>query len=88
MFLLDTHIHAFSFADTWKVIGKNVVEGGFYIIETFTVQVVVGNLKPVYTDICIRLTNATTFQPCPNDVMIPHHKFEFFDLDNLYSEAI
>lgn len=87
IFLQNSHIHAFYFADTWKVIIKNAMEGGVYIIKTFIIRDTVGNLKAVSTDICIRLTNVTTFQPCPNDVMIHLHKFEFFDLHNLFSEA-
>ncbi|XP_074324030.1 uncharacterized protein LOC141660953 [Apium graveolens] len=83
----NTHIHAFAFTDTWKLIGKNVVEGAVYIIETCTVRDASGNLKPVSTDTSIRFTNATTFQPCTDYVMIPKYKFEFMDLGDLMDEA-
>ncbi|XP_074356563.1 uncharacterized protein LOC141696303 [Apium graveolens] len=90
LILLDddnTHIHAFAFADTWKLIGKNIVEGAFYIIDTFIVRDASGNLKPVSTDTSIRFTYATTFQPCADYVMIPKYKFEFMDLGDLMDEA-
>lgn len=63
------------------------MERGVYIIETFLVKDVAGNLKPVYTENMIRFTNVTTFQPCTNDVMISNHKNEFLDLDDLFVEA-
>ena len=83
----NTHIHAFSFSNTWKLIGKNIIEGAVYIIETFMVRDASGNLKPVSTDTSIRFTNATTFQPCTDYVMIPKYKFEFMDLGDLMDEA-
>ncbi|KAL8104560.1 hypothetical protein AgCh_028684 [Apium graveolens] len=30
---------------------------------------------------------ATTFHPCGEDIMIPEHKFEFFDLGDVFAEA-
>ncbi|XP_074348532.1 uncharacterized protein LOC141687226 [Apium graveolens] len=90
LILLDndnTHIHVFTFADTWKLIGKNIVEGAVYIIDTFMVRDASGNLKPVSTDTSIRFTNATTFQPCTEYVMISKYKFEFMDLGDLMDEA-
>lgn len=71
----------------WNVIGKDVVEGGVYIVQNFIVRDAVGNLKPVSSDICIRFTNASTFEPWLDELIIPRHKFEFFDLGDLFAEA-
>ncbi|XP_074377538.1 uncharacterized protein LOC141719052 [Apium graveolens] len=74
----------------WNLIlldDDNIVEGVVYIIDTFMVRDASGNLKPVSTDTSIRFTNATTFQPCTDYVMIPKYKFKFMDLGDLMDEA-
>lgn len=71
----------------WDKIGKEVVEGNVYMIETFNVRDPGGNLKPVSSDNNVRCTNEITFRPCPDDLMIPLHKFEFLDLGDLFAEA-
>lgn len=71
----------------WKVIGNEVVEGGVYIVQNFIIRDVAGNLKPVSSDICLRFTNASNFAACADDLIIPLHKFEFFDLADIFTEA-
>ncbi|XP_074374643.1 replication protein A 70 kDa DNA-binding subunit C-like [Apium graveolens] len=90
LILLDddnSHVHAYVFSDNWKVIGKDVVEGHVYRFENYTVRDTVGKLKPVSTNLCIRLLGSTIIQRVKDDGMIPHYKFEFMDLGDLEEET-
>ncbi|XP_074360911.1 uncharacterized protein LOC141701155 [Apium graveolens] len=89
LILLDddnSHVHAYVFPDNWKAIGKDVVEGHVYRFENYTVRDTVGKLKPVSTNLCIRLLGSTIIQRVKDDGMIPHYKFEFMDLGDLEEE--
>lgn len=63
------------------------MEGGVYVVDNFSIKDVVGTLKPVSNDINLRFSVATRFQPCLDELIIPHHKFEFMDLGDLFAEA-
>lgn len=63
------------------------MSGGVYIVQNFIVRDAVGNLRPVSANLSLRFTNATTFVPCKDDLIIPQHKFEFIDLGDLFAEA-
>lgn len=71
----------------WRVISKNVVEGGVYIVKNFTVKDTIGTLKPLSSNICLRFSNATKFEACVDELIIPLYKFEFLDLGDLFIEA-
>lgn len=63
------------------------MEGGVYVVKNFIVRDAVGSLKPVSSDLCIKCTNATKFEPLGDELIIPLHKFEFLDLGDLFIEA-
>ena len=64
-----------------------MIEGGVYVFDQFSVKDVIGNLKPVQADICIRFSQYTTVTAAEDDGMIPAYKFEFLDLGDLFAEA-
>ena len=77
------HLHAYVYPDTWKAIGKDVKEGGVYIIESFQVRDTYGRLRPVSTNVDLRFLNSTKIQPVEDDIMIPLHKFEILEVGDL-----
>ncbi|KAL8121199.1 hypothetical protein AgCh_018092 [Apium graveolens] len=74
------------FHKNWKAIGRDVFEGHVYRFDNFTVRDTVGKLKPVSTNLCIRLLGSTIIQRVEDDGMIPRYKFEFIDLADLEEE--
>ncbi|XP_074337217.1 uncharacterized protein LOC141674407 [Apium graveolens] len=64
-----------------------VIEGGVYVFDQFFVKDVVGNLKPVQADICIRFAQYTTITAVEDDGMITTCKFKFLDLYDLFAKA-
>lgn len=83
----NTHVDAFSYADTWDVIVKNVKEGGVYVIQDFAVKDATGVLKPVSSTYTIRFNNGTNIESTFDNSMIPMHKYEFLDLADLHTKA-
>lgn len=75
------------YLDTWNTIGNGVVEGNVYKVENFQVRDTIGRLKPVFTKLCICLLSSSNIVGVENDVMIPAHKFEFMDLEDLFAEC-
>ncbi|XP_074323706.1 uncharacterized protein LOC141660616 [Apium graveolens] len=83
----NNHVHAFAYPNIWNGFKTPVIEGGVYVFDQFSVKDVVGNLKPVQTDIYIRFSQYTTVTAVEDDGMIPAYKFEFLDLGDLFAEA-
>ncbi|XP_074347027.1 replication protein A 70 kDa DNA-binding subunit C-like [Apium graveolens] len=83
----NSHVHAFAYPNIWNGFKTPVIEGGVYVFDQFSVKDVVGNLKPVQADICIRFSQYTTVTAVEDDGMIPAYKFEFLDLGDLFAEA-
>lgn len=75
------------YPDTWNAIGNGVVEGNIYKVENFRVRYTIGRLKPVSTKLCICLLSSTNIVGVENDVVIPTHKFEFMDFEDLFAEC-
>ncbi|XP_017227814.1 uncharacterized protein LOC108192575 [Daucus carota subsp. sativus] len=88
MILLDDdncHIHAFSYAKTWKAIEEKIEEGCLYVISNFYTKEALGSLKPVSSKYIINFSPSTTVDKLEEDYfMIPIHKFEFIDLGDLF----
>lgn len=81
-------MHAFVYAENWKTIAEQMVEGGIYIISNFHTKEATGTLRPTTCKVIINFLNSTTVQKLPEgDYMIPMHKFEFIDLSDLFRVA-
>lgn len=84
----NSHVQAFVYADNWKAISDDMVEGGLYIISNFYTKEATGTLRPTSSKVIINFSNSTTVQKVPDDdFMIPNHKFEFVDLSELFQLA-
>ena len=75
------------YPDTWKAIGKDVKEGGVYIIESFQVRDTYGRLRPLSIKIDLRFLNSTKIQAVEEDIMIPKHKFEIMEVGDLIEQG-
>ena len=82
----NNHIQAFVYADNWKSIATQMIEGGLYIISNFYTREALGTLRPTSSKYIINFSNSTTVQTVDrDDFMIPSHKFEFVDLSELFT---
>ena len=81
-------MHAFVYVDNWRSVGKDIVEGGVYVISNFYTREAKGTMKPTSSKYLINFSNSTTVQKLiGDDFMIPIHKFEFVDLGELFNIA-
>ncbi|XP_074356667.1 uncharacterized protein LOC141696422 [Apium graveolens] len=84
----DFHMHAFVYADNWRSVGKDIVEGDVYVIRNFYTREAKGTMKPTTSKYLINFSNSMTVQKLiGDDFMISRHKFEFVDLGELFSIA-
>lgn len=82
------HVHAFAHPNVWHNLANMIVEGNAYDFHNFVTREPAGRLRPVSSDRSIVLTNSTTVQPVPLEVItIPRHKFELVTLTELYNLA-
>ncbi|KAL1815654.1 hypothetical protein ACET3Z_018228 [Daucus carota] len=82
---LNCHIHAFSYAKTWKAIEEKIEEGCLYVISNFYTKEALGSLKPVSSKYIINFSPSTTVDKLEEVYfMIPIHKFEFIDIGDLF----
>lgn len=87
IFNQDFHIHAYIYADHWKIHADKINEGGVYLITNFYAKEASGSLKPVSSKYMINFSPSTTVERVADDTMISNHKFEFVDLSELFSVA-
>ncbi|XP_074371051.1 uncharacterized protein LOC141712131 [Apium graveolens] len=81
-------MHAFVYADNWRSVGKDIVEGNVYVITNLYTREAKGTMKPTTSKFLINFFNSTSAQKLVgDDFMIPRHKFEFVDLGELFSIA-
>ena len=79
------HVQAFVYAENYKAITVEMVEGGLYVISNFYTKEAKGNLRPTSSKIIINFSNSTYVEKLAHDdFMIPNHKFEFVDLSDLF----